>query len=68
MIDNEIIREIRETREKLWEESGSDMKQFFEVLIERQKKRPNLVSAVRPAGERTTVVEEPKTGGYNAKD
>ncbi len=68
MIDNEIIREIRETREKLWEESGSNMKQFFEVLIERQKKRPNLVSAVDREIENTTVVEEPKTGDYNAKD
>lgn len=68
MIDNEIIREIRETREKLWEESGANMKQFFEVLIERQKKRPNLVSAVDQEIENTTMVEEPKTGIYNAKD
>jgi hypothetical protein len=68
MIDNEIIQEIRETREKLWEDSGCDLNQFFEALIERQKNRSNLGSVATKVGECASVVEETKTGSYNAKD
>ena len=68
MIDNPIIQEIRQTREKLWEESGCDIKRFFENLIERQKERPNLTRLVTRAGEGATVVEESKKGPYNEKD
>lgn len=68
MIDNEIIKEIRETREKLWEDSGHDLDQFFETLIERQKDRSNLVGLVSEAPEPATVNEDPKSRSYNAKD
>lgn len=67
MIDNEIIQEIRQTREKLWEESGSDMKRFFETLMERQKNCPNLVSMVSQADECATAVEDLKARSYNRK-
>ena len=68
MIDNEIIQEIRQIREKLWEESGGDMQRFFKTLMERQKNRPNLVGVVRQAEDSATVVEESKTRSYNVKN
>lgn len=68
MIDNEIIKEIRETREKLWEDSGHDLDRFFKTLIERQKDRSNLVSSVAEASESATVIEDPKSGPYNNKN
>ncbi|NBB80587.1 MAG: hypothetical protein GVY36_14275 [Verrucomicrobia bacterium] len=68
MIDNEIIQEIRQTRNKLWEDSGCDVNRFFETLMERQKKRPDFVSVVAQPDECATVVEEPKTRSYNPKN
>lgn len=68
MIDNEIVQEIRQTRDKLWDASGGDFKQFFETLMERQKNRPNLVSVVTQPDECVAVVEESKTQSYNPKN
>lgn len=68
MIDNEIVQEIRQTRDKLWDASGRDLKQFFETLMERQKNRPNLVSVVTQPDECVAVVEESKTQSYNPKN
>jgi len=44
------------------------LNQFFEALIERQKNRSNLGSVATKVGECASVVEETKTGSYNAKD
>jgi len=39
MIDDPIVKEVREAGQKLFEESGGTMESFVRMLMKRQKER-----------------------------